>query len=138
MLHQIIGIFSKLAVKPTYAEYSFLTSYSNVYNSIESDAMFGCQYHAILNFGLTNTSDKNKITGTTNGNHSGKKLRTGTYKGNDVINNIYDLEGNMGETTLLHDGQSGEIDWTVSYHDNYHGGGLKTSGRSTRVILYAK
>ncbi len=134
--------FSKLAIKPTNEVdsnmYNFVTSYTNEYNSVKSGAIWCCQYHAVLNFGLTNSSDCNKVTGKTNGNHTASSVRTGCYVGNDVINNIFDLEGNCGEDTLLADGQVGGINWTVSYHNNYGGEGLATSGISTRTILYVK
>lgn len=134
--------FSKLAIKPKEGAdlntYNYVTSYSNTYNSVESGALWCCQYHAVLNFGLTNPNDCNKVTEKTNGNHTSNLAKTGCYAGNDVINNIFDLEGNCDEQTLLMDGQAGNIGWTVSYHSNYQGGGLETSGISTRTILYVK
>ena len=40
-----------------------------------------------------------KVTASNNGSHS-HIVNTGLYEGSDVINNIYDLEGNFSEWTL--------------------------------------
>ena len=107
---------SKLAVEPTsaaenntktwYGLYSKAKSYSNSKNSVTAQMIWGSQYDAMLQFGLTN-SDSSKVNATTNGNHTGKVLKTGTHKGADSINNIFDLEGNMWE-------------WTQEAYDSYN------------------
>ena len=100
---------SKIGVTPTsaydsdtsmwYGLYSKAKTYTNSKNSVTSGMIWGSQYDAMLNFGLTNSIDSVKITANTNGNHSGKLLKTGTWKGSDSINNIFDLEGNLFEWT---------------------------------------
>ena len=99
---------SKLAVEPTSAEenntktwyglYTKAKSYTNSKNSVTAQMIWGSQYDAMLQFGLT-SSDSSKVNARTNGNHIGKALKTGTHKGADSINNIFDLEGNMCEWT---------------------------------------
>ena len=107
---------SKIGVTPTsaydsdtsmwYGLYSKAKTYTNSKNSVTSGMIWGSQYDAMLNFGLTNSNDSGKITANTNGNHSGKLLKTGTWLGanttnpeTDKINNVFDLEGNLFEWT---------------------------------------
>ena len=70
---------------------------------VTSGMIWGSQYDAMLNFALTNSSYSGKVNASTNGNHSGKLLKTGTWLGSsnetDKINNIFDLEGNFWEWT---------------------------------------
>ena len=106
--------YSKVGSMPTsagvrdenmwYGLYNKAKSYNK--SSITAEMIWGSQYDAMLNFGLTNSIDSSKIITNANGNHSGKKLRTGTWLGSaqtnperDSINNIFDLEGNMFEWT---------------------------------------
>lgn len=52
----------------------------------------------MLNWALNGT-DASKVTARGNGNHTGNILNTGSTI-TDVINNIYDLEGNLWEWTM--------------------------------------
>ena len=124
---------SKLAVEPTsaaenntktwYGLYSKAKSYTNSKNSVTSQMIWGSQYDAMLQFGLTNSSDSSKVNATTNGNHAGKALKTGTHKGTDSINNIFDLEGNMWEWTQEAGSTSGRScrggDFSIAYSPSY-------------------
>ncbi len=106
--------YSKIGVMPTsedagdenmwYGLYKKAKEYNKT--SITAGMIWGSQYDAMLNFALSNGNDSSKITANTNGNHSGKLLKTGTWLGSnttnpetDKINNIFDLEGNMFEWT---------------------------------------
>lgn len=104
--------YSKINVTPTsasvndentwYGLYIKAQSYTNliVNNSIKSQMIWGSQYDAMLNYALSNGNNSSKVTTVGSGNHSGTKLKTGTYsEGVDSINNIIDLEGNMYEWT---------------------------------------
>ena len=69
---------------------------------MQSSMIYGSQYDAMLNWMLKgSTETKAKLFATTNGNHNGSSaVGCGTYNsGSDVINNIYDLEGNVREWT---------------------------------------
>ena len=89
-----------------YGLYSISKTYTVAENSVQSTMIWGSQYDAMLNW-AKNGIDKDKITQTTNGNHSGSIVTTGnsTYS-NDSINNIRDLEGNLLEWTLEANGAS--------------------------------
>ena len=106
--------YSKIGVEPTSAAESNTSMWYGLYKkakeynktSITAGMIWGSQYDAMLNFALSNGNDGSKITAKTNGNHSGKLLKTGTWLGSnttnpetDKINNIFDLEGNMWEWT---------------------------------------
>lgn len=144
--------YSKIGTTPTsasasdenmwYGLYTKAKSYNKV--GVTSGMIWGSQYDAMLNFGLTNSIDSVKVNSDANGNHSGIKLKTGTYKGSDSINNIFDIEGNMYEWT--------KEAWT-SHNRVKHGfhfsssGGLPTSRTGeqthsknwydgTRITLY--
>lgn len=67
--------------------------YSN--SSVTSSMIWGSQRDAMLNWILTG-SNKAKIIANTNGNHSGSVVTTGVTT-TDIMNNIYDLEGNVLE-----------------------------------------
>lgn len=100
---------SKIAINSTksiwhenswYTWYSTLKKYTNTNNSITSGMIWGSQYDAILNFALEG-KNKNKVSSTDIKGY----LITDTYKNglarnDDVINNIYDLCGNLREWTL--------------------------------------
>lgn len=103
---------SRIGVKPISAAENEANMWYGLYNkaksyttktSVTAGMIWGSQYDAMLNFGLTNSTDSSKVDQNTNGNHSGKLLKTGTWLGEsnktDKINNIFDLEGNLLEWT---------------------------------------
>ena len=81
-----------------YGMYKKQKEFGKNIESVSSSMIWGSQYDAMLNWALTG-SDKGKVTATTNGNHSGNVVNTGTTE-KDKINNIYDLEGSLYEWTL--------------------------------------
>ena len=81
-----------------YGMYKKQKDFGNNIESVSSSMIWGSQWDSMLNWALTG-SDKGKVTATTNGNHSGSEVNTGTTI-TDKINNIYDLEGNRWEWTL--------------------------------------
>ena len=101
---------SKQGVIPTSANNSETSSWYGLYSkqkgytgkngSVESSMIWGSQYDAILNWAKAGV-DKDKITNTSLGNHSGSVTTTGNSNyPNDSINNIRDLGGNLIELTL--------------------------------------
>ena len=98
---------SRLNVMP-YNNITWYTAYSSAksYNKagVTSGMIWGSQWDAMLNFGLTNSSDSAKVVANTNGNHNYTILKTGIWLGSsnqtDKINNIIDLEGNVREWTM--------------------------------------
>ena len=75
-------------------------TYTGKNDSVESSMIWGSQYDAILNWAKAGV-DKDKITNTSLGNHSGSVTTTGNSNyPNDSINNIRDLGGNLIEWTL--------------------------------------
>ena len=102
---------SKQGVIPTSAKNSATSSWYGLYKiqdktytgkngSVESSMIWGSQYDAILNWAKAGV-DKDKITNTSLGNHSGSVTTTGNSNyPNDSINNIRDLGGNLIEWTL--------------------------------------
>ena len=75
-------------------------TYTGKNDSVESSMIWGSQYDAMLNW-AKNGADKDKLTNTTLGNHSGSVKTTGNSNySNDSINNIRDLGGNLIEWTL--------------------------------------
>ena len=115
--------YSKLNVETTSASRSDEYNWYGLYRKAKSydilgvtaGMIWGSQYDAMINFGLTNSSDASKVTANTNGNHTGRKLKTGTHKGSDSINNIFDLEGNMMEWTKGAGGTQSRIEYSGSY-----------------------
>lgn len=98
--------YSKIGVTPTsaanndenmwYGLYEKAKTYSK--DSITAGMIWGSQYDAIFNSTSLNTSS-DAIFSNSNGNHTETILKTGTYKGSDTINNIFDVEGNINEWT---------------------------------------
>ena len=83
-----------------YGLYSKQKEYTGKNGSVESSMIWGSQYDAMLNW-AKNGADKDKLTNTTLGNHSGSVKTTGNSNySNDSINNIRDLGGNLIEWTL--------------------------------------
>ena len=69
---------------------------------MQSSMIYGSQYDAMLNWMLKGSAEtKSKLFARTNGNQNNSSaVGCGTYNsGSDVINNIYDLEGNVLELT---------------------------------------
>lgn len=102
---------SSLDEKMWYGLYKKAKTYANISDtskSVVSYMIWGSQYNAIINFGLTG-QDSQKIAEDTNGNHTKSKMNTGMYFGSDSINNIYDLEGNMYEWTQEAGGNYGRV-----------------------------
>ena len=83
-----------------YGLYSKQKEYTGKNGSVESSMIWGSQYDAMLNW-AKNGADKDKLTNTSLGNHSGSVKTTGNSNySNDSINNIRDLGGNLIEWTL--------------------------------------
>jgi len=101
------GIFSKIAVLPTSASENdenrwyglYKKAYSYVKEGITSNMMWGSQYDALLNFGLTNPEDRGKVNSTLKNLSKMKMTWTGACKEDDSINNVFDLGGNIYELT---------------------------------------
>ena len=67
-------------------------------DTMQSNMIWGSQYDAMLNWMLSG-EESSKVKTTINGNHNGQNaVNTGTTS-TDIINNIYDLEGNCYEWT---------------------------------------
>ena len=152
--------YSKVGVAPTsaanrdektwYGLYCKAKNYEkpNGYDSIVSGMIWDSQYDAMLNFVLTNSEDKAKVTATGNGNNTKAVLKTGTYTGNvDSINNIFDLAGNMREWTKGAHSSNSRIIRGNSYIDSSVSPSAKSSGYSpnlasanfgTRLSMYIK
>ena len=118
-------------------------SSSNNLTSVQSSMIWGSQYDAMLNWALTG-ADIAKVTATGNGNHSGSVVNTGATS-TDVINNIYDLEGNMYEWTLeahtaiLRVTRGGNYSYSDSPSIRYSRRPNDTDSRySSRLTLYIK
>ena len=84
--------------------YGMYQKQKNFSGSVETDTMqssmiWGSQWDAMLNWMLTGT-EKVKVTSSSNANHSGSSNANTGAKNTDVINEIYDLEGNCKELTL--------------------------------------
>ena len=78
------------------------TNMENNSDIMQSSMIYGSQYDAMLNWMLKGSeTTKAKLFATTNGNHNNTNaVGCGTYgSGSDLINNIYDLEGNVYEFT---------------------------------------
>ena len=75
-------------------------TYTNSKNSVQSSMIWGSQYDAMLNFALASGNDASKVHSTEYGNYSGNRLKTGLTRTSNVINNVFDLAGNLGEWTL--------------------------------------
>ena len=116
---------SKIAKTPTSAEnseteswyglYSMAKTYTNSKNSVQSSMIWGSQYDAMLNFALASGNDASKVHSTEYGNYSGNPLKTGLTRTSDVINNVFDLAGNLWEWTL----EAGNTDLRVNRGGNY-------------------
>ncbi len=76
-------------------------------DKLQSSMIWGSQYDAMFNWALKG-SDKIKVNSTTgNANYNYSKPQNTGAEPRDVINNIYDIEGNEGEYTLEAEGSNG-------------------------------
>ncbi len=82
-----------------YGLYAYGKTYTNEKGSVKSSMIWGSQYDAMLNYALTNETQKDRVTSTEHGNHSRTMQQTGGTA-DDQILNIFDLEGNHDEWTL--------------------------------------
>ena len=146
---------SKQGVIPTSANNSETSSWYGLYSkqkgytgkngSVESSMIWGSQYDAILNWAKAGV-DKDKITNTSLGNHSGSVTTTGNSNyPNDSINNIRDLGGNLIEWTLEAYGTLGRAirggNYGYAYSPSYRRNNdpRNTYSRNgSRVTLYIK
>ena len=128
-----------------YGLYSKQKEYTGKNGSVESSMIWGSQYDAMLNW-AKNGADKDKITNTSLGNHSGSVTTTGNSNyPNDSINNIRDLGGNLIEWTLeaydtsyrVYRGGAYNGTYSPSYR-NYNYPHLTGSRIGSRVTLYIK
>ncbi|MEI3355637.1 MAG: hypothetical protein V8R81_00880 [Clostridia bacterium] len=128
-----------------YGLYSKQKEYTGKNGSVESSMIWGSQYDAMLNW-AKNGADKDKLTNTTLGNHSGSVKTTGNSNySNDSINNIRDLGGNLIEWTLeaydtsyrVYRGGAYNDTYSPSYR-NYNYPHLTGSRIGSRVTLYIK
>ncbi len=135
-----------------YGMYDKQKKFTNDADKMQSSMIWGSQYDAMLNW-MQSGSQAEKINGTTNGNHSKVLKNTGATE-TDVINNIYDLEGNLFEWTLeahhdkyrakrggdfhssLYAASSRDSKGENSFSGSYPS--AKDSGNGTRLSLYIK
>ena len=112
-------------------------------DKMQSSMIWGSQYNAMLNW-MQKGEQGAKVISTTNGNHSGSPTITGgTPK--DIINNIYDLGGNLNECTIAAHNTDYRISMggdyyygnTPSIHNNCTPYGTSPAGGS-RLSLYIK
>ena len=149
---------SKVGVVPTAADnqatyrwyglYTISKTYEVAEDSVQSSMIWGSQYDAMLNWVKNgNSSDKDKITQKTNGNHSGGVVTTGNSSySDDSINNIRDLEGNLFEWTLEANDTIYRVFRGGGYDSSYSPccrNGLSnpvatSSGYGSRLTLYIK
>lgn len=140
------------STKTWFGLYNKAKTYHNSANAVKTTMIFQSAYDAILNFALANGNDSAKVTSNAYGNYSYSIKNTGTTSG-DVINNIYDLAGNMFEWTT---GVSTEEDDRVRKGGNYDGDHAYPKGNvpptqtnevsswydydcdGTRMVLYIK
>ena len=130
-----------------YGLYSISKTYTVAENSVQSTMIWGSQYDAMLNWVKNaNGLDKDKITQSTNGNHSGVVVTTGnTTYSNDSINNIRDLEGNLRVWTLEADATNLRVSrggsYSYSHFPSYRYSSNSSSDDSvygSRLTLYIK
>ena len=89
-----------------YGLYAKQKDFATSNSRVESSMIWGSQYDAMLKWILLNEQSE-KILNSDEGNHSGTVANTGAYNnGSDIINNIYDLDGNVREWTLENSGDT--------------------------------
>lgn len=127
-----------------YGLYKIQKEYAEENSSVGSSMIWGSQYDEIMNWAKEG-EDSEKIYATTNAPHNlSEPYQTGS-ESNDVINNIYDLEGNLCEWTL--EAASDEARMARgSYYGSFHNPSVRYGGkpwredetRGSRMILYIK
>ena len=80
-----------------YGMYDKQKKFTEDSDKMQAGMIWGSQYDAMLNWALKG-ADKEKVNSTGNSNCNGQQPNTGE-ESRDVINNIYDLEGNQLEWT---------------------------------------
>ena len=138
--------------KTWYQLYALAKTYTK--EGIQAEMVWGSQWDAMLNWAYATGTEENenqtRVTANTYGNHtsSNEKMGNGTYNKEgvyDVINNIYDLEGNVSEWTQeafnanvrVVRGGDFNFSFSTAFHDNYFGYPTNT-GRGSRLTLYIK
>lgn len=87
-----------------YGLYKLCKTYQT--SSVKSSMIWGCQYEAMMKFiGIEEASKSGRVSHDLSriyltGNSTGINGYCGSIKYKDIINNIYDLEGNVAEWTL--------------------------------------
>ncbi len=85
-----------------YGMYKIAKGYNSEQDSVKSSMIYGSQYDRMLNW-ILEGKDKNKVKEVFESN---KNVKVTGKNSNDVINNIYDLGGNLIEWTLEASGDS--------------------------------
>ena len=108
------------AINGWYGLYDKSKSYTVSKNSVQSSMIWGSQYDAMLNWALEGI-DAEKVTKIGIGNNSSGILSiTGNISyGDDNINNILDLGGNLREWTLEASGSATRVYRGGSYNTNF-------------------
>ena len=89
-----------------YGFYAKQKDFATSNNRVESSMIWGSQYDAMIKW-ILQKEEPEKVLNADEGNHGGTVVNTGTYNnGNDIINNIYDLDGNVREWTLENSGDA--------------------------------
>ena len=106
-----------------YGLYQRQKNFTSSSDSMVSSMIWGSQYEAMLNWAKeSGTESSLNVTQTGNANHDYSGAQKTGIESRDVINNIYDLEGNMYEWTLE--------DYNTTYRVYYGGYYSTTSGYS--------
>ena len=82
-----------------YGMYDKQKKFTTSTDLMQSSMIWGSQYDAMLNW-MQEGAQSEKVNATTNGNHSYPITTNTGETETDIINNIYDLEGNLSEWTL--------------------------------------
>ncbi len=151
-------VLSKLGVlpyNPADTNWNVLYSKALLYSkdSIQSSAIWGSQYDAMLQYALVSGEDSAKVNSADFGNKEARALECGYTKTSDKINNVFDLSGNIFDCTqdiyVLHRTASSvfnymtvrggtEGDKKPSDRDYRDGSYFTSYGKGTRLSLYIK
>ncbi len=128
-----------------YGLYQRQKKFTSSSDSMVSSMIWGSQYDAMINWAkASGTETGAHVTQTGYGNHTGSVKNTGETT-TDVINNIYDLEGNLWEWTLEAYFTNGRVRRGGSYlyipapanHDDLYPYDT-SAGNGSRLTLYIK